>query len=137
MWHLKHEFEYLLGRKPDGAGKSASKKKKTEPVESKQADDSPQQGNGKRARQDEMEPPKKYKSAFNFFVKAKRKETEVELGDQMSVDTLKAKLLEKWEALDQAGKSGKYNALAEEDKKRFDRENAEYAKFLSAKKTKA
>ena len=83
--------------------------------------------------EEEVELPKKCKSAFNFFVKAKRKETEVELGE-VSVDVLKAELLKKWDLLDQAGKTGKFIALAEEDKKRYERDQAEFAKFISGKK---
>ena len=129
---MKPEFEHLVSPKPDSSVKS-SKKNRPEPIESKE--DSPEDTGAIKRTREEMDPPKKNKSAFNFFVKAKRKDTEVELGEQMSVESLKAKLLEKWEALDQSGKAGKYNALAEEDKKRFDRENAEYQKYMGSKKS--
>jgi hypothetical protein len=91
---------------------------------------------GKRERAEGTpEPPKKAKSAFNYFVKNKRKEVEAELGGE-NVDTtvLKEVLLKKWEDLEKAGKTGKFISQADDDRKRYEQEMADYEKLFSGKK---
>lgn len=79
--------------------------------------------------------PKKAKSAFNHFVRQNRKEVEAELGGT-DVDTtlLKEVLLSRWQDIERAGKAGRYVSEAEEDRKRYEREMAEYVKMTSGKK---
>merc|ERR1711968_225440 len=79
-----------------------------------------------------MDPPKKAKSAFNFFLKDYRQEAEQELkaDNAYSTEALKQLLLSKWEKLNSAGLTTTYIAMAEEDKKRFDSECEVYQNYL-------
>jgi len=77
--------------------------------------------------------PKKPKSAFNFFIKAKRREAEIELGENHTTVELKDALIKKWDELVNSGKDGKYTTLAADDKKRYEREMAEHQKKKSKK----
>ena len=129
LWYIKPEFEYLQSSKPQSAKKpSAGSTTSKSPASAAGA---------KRERAEgDSELPKKAKSAFNHFVKAKRKETETELeaAGPVEKDVLKDVLLKKWEELEAAGKTGKYIAQADEDRKRYEREMVEYEKQTTGKK---
>ena len=88
-----------------------------------------------------MDPPKKAKSAFNFFLKDYRQEAEQELraDNEYSTEGLKQLLLKKWDKLNNAGLGNTYRAMEEADKKRFDSECEVYQNYLEEsqkKKTK-
>lgn len=74
VWHLKADFEHLLGK----SATKSSKKRKLEKVDTKeedQIDDS----------NENAKEPKKFRRAFGHYVKAKRSEAESILGPDASV----------------------------------------------------
>lgn len=89
VWHMKAEFEYLLGKgfkAPKGADTSA-KKRKISAIDEDNSSETVTSSAMKKKRQDgaSTEPPAKPKRAFKFFVKATRHEAETELGPEASV----------------------------------------------------
>lgn len=131
---MRPEFEHLAKERPKAEGKSAKKQKLTS---SEKHSDKPSPSQTKRTRDEgELEPPKKNKSAFNFFVKFNRKKTEDELGEGHTTEELKTKLLKKWEDVDRNGQAAEYMEMADQDKLRYERELAEYEKQVKTKKVK-
>lgn len=136
IWHLRPEFSYYDPKVVGNFGGDLQIANDAMPILQRSAVSSIN-AIPKRVRDEEqieatMDPPKKAKSAFNFFLKDYRQEAEQELkaDDAYSTEALKQLLLSKWEKLNSAGLTTTYIAMAEEDKKRFDSECEAYQNYL-------
>jgi hypothetical protein len=89
VWHIRSEFSrYLMmdnfeseGTKAEGFTKGDEKDKSSKATPKRKRDDEKATGSSGAVSGPDSSEPKKYKRAFGFFVKDKRKEAEVAVAD--------------------------------------------------------